>query len=1759
MAILLWMAAPLTALATAETNPEALVNLLRRVCGEGAEGLITLVVDDSLADSDGGETFVLTAQDGKPCVKGSTASATTAGLNWYLNHYARVNLTWSNLTTDLSAASLPTPSGEEKHTATAQCRYYLNYCTFSYSMAFWTWERWEQEIDWMALHGINMPLMLVGADVVWRNALTALGYTSDEINDFIAGPGFQAWWLMNNLMGWGGENPDWWYERQEALSKKILARMRELGMEPVLPGYSGMVPSNVETKLGWTISDPGTWCGFNRPGFLDPSSDHFTEMSDLYYEELTKLMGTSQYYSMDPFHEGGNTTGVDLPAAYSAIEAAMNRCNADAQWVIQSWNENPRSECLSTVEKGKLLILDLFSDGDPKWQGGYQGHDFLYCMLHNFGGRVGMHGRLRQTISGYYDALSTLPSQTKGIGATPEGIETNPILYDALFELPWRETCDADEWLEEFVACRYGTAPATSDAIEAWQLIANSALDCQTSQQGTSEPVICARPSLSVTSVSSWSTSTIYYDREDIIRAAARLLAMSGATQSPNYGYDLCDAVRQAITDRANSLLKQINNAYSNGEQESYERLRDMFLQLILDQDRLLSTNETFMLGRWTTMARNVCDEASGTTNDDRNWMEWNARTLITVWGPSAAAASLHDYSNREWAGLLRDFHYERWKDFFDALDKGRSITDWFSREEAWTYAYDTQYTTDISETTADVAQELFAKYFTTIGDDDVHYISYAEEQDLTDDMVLRATRGESFTCPIDTEQEGTLAVDFDNDGTFTSDETAASLTIDIPTTAIATRVKARVTLEDGTEATFTLAITDNVTAARTVTALSESEEYGTALIDGTNQNSITTTEDVALAATPNQGYDFMYWSDEGGATAGTANPFYYYGSEAATFTAHFVIDKWTAPETDDSELSVIEEYQQYVSQFTASQVDIAPYVFYTASSCPQQLYNVVPEVISAARGSSLKIHWTDPNGAGLSYCRLSAYIDLNSDGDFEDEDELIAVIGSVDAQDYSLCNDSIQILLPRDMPTGITHIRMRFDGAWTGDWDATTTAKPAQALAMRMVYEIRLNVTELPSTECSVTVASADETKGSAYIATNGATQTTQATAQPGESLRLVAEPQAGYTFNRWTDVYGRALSTEAEYDFVPAESGTLTASFSNLLPEYLTIDTWTLSYTATDDGELTLVDAISGSGTLNIPEYYTYDGKEYPIVALAPGFLQGNTDIKTLVIGAAVADLGLGGMVVSDDLSWDGDGTTNKLITLTQPLLADEDWTLTLEASTDGSTFNQWGSGLLASGTNALADSYPSGFQLYLAAAGNVVLKCGSQEVKTFTVTQSSSTFTATLVHQASGEWSLTITNASGTSDSYSTASLTIANVSQLSSSIPKGVNVERLLIETQTGEYRPLFEGCVNLSSLVVNTGNQNFATTLSLLYTADRSTLLRYPEGGQNRTLTLSSACQSIGAYALSGVRLPERIVASEALTDIDETAFSNTSIHLQVTASQCQTYGKVWDAPLLVSVAEGETQDATALSNASTIELHASDDAAATLTADISGKQRWYSRTFETSVPYPVFLPAQADSVVYSSSSQAVTIDDIGEALTLYQYNGEAFTAVNASGGKTIPAGAYLLCPSAELTGKELTFKMGTKDDSTAASQEYTGNGTLANKSIGSGCYLYNATSNTFEPVSEETSVPPFTAYMASTADPLPDNYPGLPDEALGIASQWGVDGVSVAVENRRIVVTGTDDYTIHDTAGKLLPRDQQLTPGVYLVSYGRTAVKALVR
>ena len=677
-------------------------------------------------------------------IRGNSWVNIAVGINWYLKHHAGIHISWNNMNVKLPAV-LPIVKQKERHETDLKLRYNFNYCTFSYTMAFWDWNRWQKEIDWMALHGINMPLAAVGTESVWRNMLLKLGYSEEEVGKFIAGPAFLAWWEMNNLEGWGGPLPLGWYKQQEALQKKILARMKEMGMKPVLPGYCGMVPHDAKQKLGLNVTDAGRWNSYQRPANLSPTDSRFAEIADLYYKELTRLYGKSDYYSMDPFHESGNDAAVDYGKAGEALMSAMKRANPHAIWVVQGWNENPRPQMIANLKVGDLLVLDLFSEsrqnfkdfctgentsgpgkkdsGTSKKEGIYGKHQWLFCLLENFGGNVGLHGRMDQLLNNFYlatgkkdtpkqenSSLLTLHSSLKGWGFTMEGSENNPVMFELMSELPWRaEKITKEDWIREYCYARYGVHDATIE--KAWILLAQSIYNCPKGniQQGTHESIFCARPSLNSYQVSTWSLMSNYYDPEDTRQAAILLTSVAEKYRgNNNFEYDLVDICRQALADQGRKQYLKTMADYKSFSRQEFKKDSNRFLKMILLQDKLLGTRPEFRVGRWIEEARSL-----GKTAEEKDLYEWNARVQITTWGNRICAdnGGLHDYGHKEWQGLLKDFYYLRWSTFMKSLASQLSLQntpqiDWYGLEEPWTLQK-SPYSSKAEGSPIDVAKEV--------------------------------------------------------------------------------------------------------------------------------------------------------------------------------------------------------------------------------------------------------------------------------------------------------------------------------------------------------------------------------------------------------------------------------------------------------------------------------------------------------------------------------------------------------------------------------------------------------------------------------------------------------------------------------------------------------------------------------------------------------------------------------------------------------------------------------------------------------------------------------------------------------------------------------------------------------------------------------------------------------------------------------------------------------------------------------------------
>jgi alpha-N-acetylglucosaminidase len=584
------------------TDLHPVEKVIERLIGQKAASQIRI---ETISKEKGKDVFEIESVDTNLVLRGSSPTAIGYALNWYLRYYCHSQISRAGEQMRLPSP-LPKVDVKVRNVSPYPYRYYLNYCTFNYTSSFWDWDRWEKEIDWMVLNGINMPLATIGTEAVWQNTLQKFGFTDSEIKSFIPGPAYTAWWLMGNLEGWGGPVSQEWIDSRVVLQKKILSRMRELGMQPVFQGFYGMVPDLLRQKYPQNkIHYGGLWAGnkgFQRPAFLDPSDSLFAPMAKVFYEEQEKLYGETAFYGGDPFHEGGETKGIDIKKSASLIHKSMLDAHPESNWILQGWWDNPSQELLDGAVNDRVIILDLFAESKPQWRSrnGYDGRKWIWCSLLNFGGKVGMVGKLDTYATEPTAALnSEIGKNIQGIGTMMEGSLTNPINYELIYEMAWRnQQPDVTQWVNDFVFARYGRL--SPKAQKAWQIMYKSVFSCPTQQEGTSESIFCARGAMEVKGAFRWGTIRINYDPLELEKALFLLLeSVSDLGKTDTYQYDIVDITRQVIANHGQKIYADMMLAFRSNDKKGFEKSSKEFLHLIELQDTLLSSKKEFLLGSW--------------------------------------------------------------------------------------------------------------------------------------------------------------------------------------------------------------------------------------------------------------------------------------------------------------------------------------------------------------------------------------------------------------------------------------------------------------------------------------------------------------------------------------------------------------------------------------------------------------------------------------------------------------------------------------------------------------------------------------------------------------------------------------------------------------------------------------------------------------------------------------------------------------------------------------------------------------------------------------------------------------------------------------------------------------------------------------------------------------------------------------------------------------------------------------------------------
>ena len=673
----------------ADQSPDAAA--ARALAGRIIPGQARHFVFETLP-ADSCDFFTLRSEGNKIVIGGNNANSMAVGLNYYLKYYCHVNIGWFAWDKGPMPKTLSQVGTPVRMEARVPERFFLNYCTYGYTMPWWGWKDWEHFIDWMALNGINLPLAITGQESVWYQVWTELGLSDEEVRSYFTGPAHLPWHRMLNIDRWGGPLPKSWLEGQEALQKQIVARERELNMRPVLPAFAGHVPPELQRIYpDAQIERMSDWAGFateDYPWFLDPEDKLFPEIQKRFLEKETALYGSDHIYGIDVFNEMIPKSWEPdyLGRVSKGVYASLAAADPEAIWLQMTWlfynerkywfedDSDARVKAyLTSYPAEKSILLDYYCERMEVWRKteSYYGVPFIWCYLGNFGGNTFLAGNIREIDQLIEGTFAEAGSNFKGIGSTLEGFDCNPFMYQFVFEKAWNfpQHQDLGTYADHLAWSRSGVT--NEAAQEAWKELFEE-IYIQRSVPGHS-PVMNLRPSFGRSS-SYHSSVRFNYENEKLREVIAKLLEAGG--QGPAYEFDIVNLTRQYLSNRFEQGFAAYKEAYENGDRDAMAACKDELLDSFDTLDQLLASQEYFLVGKWIADARKWGADAA-----EADFFETNARNLLTSWGDRGNL--LTDYADRSWAGLVGTYYKPRWEMFFDAVDEAMDAGEKFEGARA--------------------------------------------------------------------------------------------------------------------------------------------------------------------------------------------------------------------------------------------------------------------------------------------------------------------------------------------------------------------------------------------------------------------------------------------------------------------------------------------------------------------------------------------------------------------------------------------------------------------------------------------------------------------------------------------------------------------------------------------------------------------------------------------------------------------------------------------------------------------------------------------------------------------------------------------------------------------------------------------------------------------------------------------------------------------------------------------------------------------
>lgn len=659
-----------------DENTESAKAVLERLIGKRVNEFELTIVENQIQGQS--DWFEVVTKGKSVKIQATSNTAICYAAYNFLRDIGAVLVSWEGNRIDLPKSW---PQYSKKESTPFQYREYLNACTFGYTTPWWDWKRWEQEIDWMAFHGINLPTAMEGQEAVWQELWKGYGLTDSQLAAHFAGPAFLPWQRMGNINSLEGPLPQEWINKKGTLQKQILQRMRALGMHPVVPAFSGYVPKAfAEQHPESKISELKSWSGggFASTYLLDSKDPLFKEIGKRFIEIYTKLYGHSDFYLADSFNE--ITPPVSEEHKYEELSdygktifETINEASPGAVWVMQGWlfgdnkefwTKEATSAFLSKVPNDRLIIQDYANDRYKVWenQEAFYGKQWTYGYVHNYGGSNPVYGDLNF----YKNELTSLLKNSNkgnlvGYGVMPEGLNNNSIVYEYVYDLAWTQGKEPiKDWLQKYLKARYGKN--ISDTVfQSWQLLIESVYSTKYWEtrwwdDRAGAYLFFKRPTLNITEFKgNPGDQEKLKEALDILKKESKNFAKSSL-----YQYDLLDVSRHYYSLSIDDLLIECVKAYELNDLTKADALFKQIENQVFNIDNSLSGQPFNDLNYWLQSASDY-----GSTPQESKLYVKNAKTLITLWG---GEGHLNDYASRSWRGMYAEFYWPRWKMFLQAL-----------------------------------------------------------------------------------------------------------------------------------------------------------------------------------------------------------------------------------------------------------------------------------------------------------------------------------------------------------------------------------------------------------------------------------------------------------------------------------------------------------------------------------------------------------------------------------------------------------------------------------------------------------------------------------------------------------------------------------------------------------------------------------------------------------------------------------------------------------------------------------------------------------------------------------------------------------------------------------------------------------------------------------------------------------------------------------------------------------------------------------